>query len=388
MEKTWIIRKARLEEKDSIQAFHQDVFGWAMDDAAFNRLCQDNPAGEARIWVAEETRTGQIAGSIVFVPCKMMVADKVMLGSQAEYWAVAPGYRRQSLLITLHRRAARGMRQEGIPITYYFAPLAWAGYISRQNAVRSFVIGRLRWMARPLDLRPILSRLPAYMAKRGRRARRERSNIILKLLLGNKVVPTVLGWVANPGLRFFYLAKSIGKGKSNLSCREIESFDARFDELWERVSETQRVAIVRNRDYLNWRYSHHPSRQYRILCAESDGELKGYIVILPGRLVRIMDLLAVDEGAADFLIRSAVTYASRQKSAVVAVRLPEKNYYLQAFRRSGFYLVPERLSPRGILGFWPNSEFEEIELLKDLGNWFMMEGDWDWIEPSRARQAP
>lgn len=388
MEKTWIIREARLEDKDGIQAFHQDLFGWAMDDAAFNRLCQDNPAGEACIWVAEETRTGQIAGSIVFIPCKMMVADKVMMGSQAEYWAVAPEYRRQGLLLDLHRQAARGMRQKGIPITYYFAPLAWAGYISRQNAVQSFVIGHMRWLARPLDIRPILSKIPAYMAKKGRRARRERSNIILQWLLRNKVVSTILGWVANIGLRCFYLAKSIGKGKGNLICREIESFDARFDELWEKLAEAYRVAIVRNRDYLNWRYSHHPSRHYRILCAESDGELKGYIVLFPGKLVRIMDLLATDGKTADFLIRSTVTYASRQKSAVVAVRLPERNRHLHTFRKSGFYLVPERLSPRGLLGFWPNSEFEEIELLKDLGNWFMMEGDWDWIEPAQAQQTP
>ena len=72
----------------------------------------------------------------------------------------------------------------------------------------------------------------------------------------------------------------------------------------------------------------------------------------------------------------------------VAVRLPERNCHLHTFRKSGFYLVPERLSPRGLLGFWTNSEFEEIELLKDLGSWFMMEGDWDWIEPAQAQQTP
>jgi len=381
MEKDLVIREARLEEKDSIQALHQSVFGWAMDNALFHRLCQENPAGEAHTWVAEDAETRKIVGSIVFIPCKMMVADKVMLGSQAEYWAVAPGYRRQGLLLALHRGAARGMRQRGIPITYFFAPLAWAGYL-RRPPVQLFTIAHLRWLVRPLDMRPILSRLPGYMLKKGRRVRRERSNIIMQWLLGNKIVPTVLGWVANPGLRIFYLAKSVGARKSNLLCREIESFDARFDELWERVAGTHSIAIMRNRDYLNWRYSHHSSRHYRILCAESNGALKGYIVLLPGQVVRIMDLLATDEGAADFLIRSAVDYASRQKSAVVAVRLPERNYYLQAFRRNGFYLVPERLSPRGLLGFWPNSKFEEIELLKDVGNWFMMEGDWDWSEPA------
>ena len=220
------------------------------------------------------------------------------------------------------------------------------------------------------------------MAKKGRRAWRERSNIILQLLLGNKIVPTVLGWVANPGLKIFYLAKSIRVRKSNLLCHETESFDARFDELWEKVAGIYSVAIMRNRDYLNWRYSHHPSRHHRILYAESDGELKGYIVLLPGQLVRIMDLLATDEATADFLIRSAVAFASRQRRIVVAARLLEGSHHLKAFRRNGFYLVPEKLSPRGLLGFWPNSEFEEIELLKDSGNWFMTEGDWDWSQPT------
>ena len=182
-------------------------------------------------------------------------------------------------------------------------------------------------------------------------------------------------------LRILYLTKGVSALKSNLLCHEIESFDARFDELWNKTAGTNRIAIVRNQDYLNWRYSHHPSRRHRILCAESNGALMGYVILLPGQVVRIMDLLAINRETADFLIRSAVAYASRQGSAMVAVRLLEKNYHLESFRRNGFYLVPERLSPRGLFGFWPNLKIEEIELLKDAENWLMMEGDWDWSEP-------
>lgn len=384
MEKSWIIREARLEEKDNIQALQQEIFGWPMDDALFDRLFKANPAGESYICAVEDTEKSKIVGTFPLLTRKVTVAGKTMLASQPDYWMIAPEYRRLGVLRALHRGGALEMRRRGIPITYFFGPPAWVGYINHQDVVESIVIGRMRWLVRPLDTRPILSKIPVYMAKKGRRARRERSNTILQWLLGNKVVSTALGWVANIGLRCFYLAKSIGKRKGNLICREIEGFDARFDELWEKLAGAYSVAIVRNRDYLNWRYSHHPSRHYRIFCAESNGALKGYIVLLPGQVVRIMDLMTTDEEAADFLIRSAVTYSSRQKSALVAVRLLERNRYLQAFRRNGFYPVPERLSPRAILGFWLNLEIEEkeVELLKDAGNWFLMEGDWDWSQPT------
>ena len=384
MEKNLIIRGARLEEKGKIQALQQEIFGWPMDDALFDRLFKANPAGESYICAVEDTKKGKIVGIFPLLTRKVTVGGRTMLASQPDYWMIAPEYRRLEVLRALHRGGALEMRRRGIPITYYFAPQAWAGYIKHQNVIEKwFLIGRVRWLARPLDVRPILSRLPNYMVKRGRKARQQRKKAFWERLLGSKLLLTPLGWVINPGIRIFYFPKSIGALKSNLLCREIESFDARFDELWEKTAGAYGVAIVRNRDYLNWKYSHHPSRHYRILCAESDGELKGYIVLLPGQVVRIMDLLAVDEAAADFLIRSAVAYASRQGSAVMAARLLERSYHLKALRRNGFYRVPEKLAPRGLLGLWFNLEIEEeeVEQLKDARNWFITEGDWDWSQP-------
>ena len=45
----------------------------------------------------------------------------------------------------------------------------------------------------------------------------------------------------------------------------ISGFDERVDVLWDRHQKAYPMAIIRNREYLNWRFSTHPTRSYTLL---------------------------------------------------------------------------------------------------------------------------
>jgi GNAT superfamily N-acetyltransferase len=97
---------------------------------------------------------------------------------------------------------------------------------------------------------------------------------------------------------------------------EVEAFDASADELWDQVSQSFRVAQVRDAAYLNWRYVANPDH-YDLLTLRRGGRLVGIAVL--GRTLRrgvrvgeLMELIhdPEDEDAARRLVAAAATRAA------------------------------------------------------------------------------
>ncbi len=61
----------------------------------------------------------------------------------------------------------------------------------------------------------------------------------------------------------------------------IQSFDSKFDRLWEERKKKLQFAVCRDSTFLNWRFANHPSRSYVILTysAYFSDEITGYVVI-------------------------------------------------------------------------------------------------------------
>jgi len=99
---------------------------------------------------------------------------------------------------------------------------------------------------------------------------------IIKFLEGHFVpYPLSLsGWIAQPflGLRI--------KKKDNyrLDIRSIEQFDSSFDELWNTVARNRNISVIKNAEYLNWRYVRCPYRKYRRLAAYRGKRMDGFII--------------------------------------------------------------------------------------------------------------
>lgn len=95
---------------------------------------------------------------------------------------------------------------------------------------------------------------------------------------------------------------------------EMESgFDERFDELWNSRKQDLPIAMVRDRQYLNWRFGQCPLRNYTTLTllTADRSRLAGYAVqYMDGDCMTLADLLSGPKREdADALITAALIYA-------------------------------------------------------------------------------
>jgi hypothetical protein len=73
--------------------------------------------------------------------------------------------------------------------------------------------------------------------------------------------------------------KKINDYKELSDFRKIREFDEKADNLWELCRSKYKVIVVRNKDYLNWRYIKRPDREYYSFGLYDGNQLKGYTVL-------------------------------------------------------------------------------------------------------------
>ena len=190
--------------------------------------------------------------------------------------------------------------------------------------------------------------------------------------------------------RFSRLLAGTNRGKRSprvggLSLEKIESFDDRFDRLWEEVSPQSTLSLVRNQKYLNYRYRDRPGEKYAQFAAYRGRDLEGYIVVR--RSLQMFDLpigLIMDMGAtgdtdvAPSLVDAAVRYLDEQKVAAIGCLMMRHSPNYAVLRRAGFFPVPNRFNPRD---YHPVVEADPAKfsnaVMGDGRNWHFTWGDFD-----------
>ncbi len=68
-------------------------------------------------------------------------------------------------------------------------------------------------------------------------------------------------------------------GMRRVTVEMVDSFDQRFDNLWDRLSPQFGLISVRDSRFLNWRFRDCPTRKYETFAATVQGQLRGYVVV-------------------------------------------------------------------------------------------------------------
>lgn len=116
-----------------------------------------------------------------------------------------------------------------------------------------------------------------------------------------------------------------------------------FDELFARASENFDVIVVRDSDYLNWRYCDHRAGDFIVRTARQDGRLAGYMVMRDetkdgSRFLNIVDCL-VDPRSPDvltLLLLDCISLAKEMNIETVLCCLPEGHPYGKFLTDVGF----------------------------------------------------
>jgi hypothetical protein len=155
-----------------------------------------------------------------------------------------------------------------------------------------------------------------------------------------------------------------------------------IDELWTQVASAHTYGVVRDAMWWRWRYELRPDRPYFFAEARRGGRLVGAAAALcredlGGTFVCILELLAVDRGAARDLV-GALGRAAGPLGAVgiATTALPQTPLYTAA-RSAGLRVLPRRLEPQPLYV----GVIDNLETLPGIASqrWCFAWGDLDHL---------
>ena len=199
--------------------------------------------------------------------------------------------------------------------------------------------------------------------------------------LAELIVITLSGALASLRFNLGQVSGSSLRGQEGVRVQELKPavFGEEFDKLWEKLSGSFTVAVVRNREYLKWRYSN-PRSVYVVLRADQQGSLVGYCVLSytsRGKLkiAWLVDLLGTGDEV-EFTLLKESHQRARDDGAHAMIMWNSKRT-----ERSCKSLGLKRawLSPNGLTVNILDRDIRE-DTVNDISNWYLTVADTaDWI---------
>lgn len=274
------------------------------------------PAGPAIILVAEQE--DNIIGQLALIPLRMKIENQIVRAAIELDDMTHPDYRRQGIFFSLIREASIVAKEEDIRMIYASpTEMAYSVHLKCER----FGVQGFKFLFKPLTLRNILRN---YISNR--------FQLKLAIILGSLIINL-----------FFRTKKSVNVNE--LTINRISSFDDSIDGFWRRVSSGYEIIVMRNKEYLNWRYVKISNKNYVIYLAKEKDEVCGYIVLRaekPGDLIMgyIVDIIAPPNrmDVIDQLISAAIEYFEDEKADLIITKMIANKLYLKAFKRKGFII--------------------------------------------------
>jgi len=352
-------------ERKGVSALLKIIFpGEDLSDPLFLTWFYDqNPRGPAYEFVTKcgETVTGHAAA----VPMRWKIGPDYMMGGMTVNAVTHPDFRGKGIYILLVEELCRACLEDGFKIMYGFPnPKSFRGGATH---LRYRPVANIPLWIKPIDFPGIV---------RGRNLQ----PALLWAAAAQAVNP-----VARAGRAFFRPVKI----PRALKIERIGEFGGDFDEFWDEVKSDYVNILVRDRDFLNWRFVRLPTRRYEIFAARCGRRLLGYLV----------GTLAAFEGlrwglVVDLLVRNS---AEGRKAAAHLVSVFDRSIEergavmggglmfghapaASGLRRNGFIRLPGGLLPREFpaLFRW-NAPGSPPEGFYDPEHWFMTLGDYDTV---------
>jgi GNAT superfamily N-acetyltransferase len=351
----WKVRDGIQTDLEGILSLRRIVFGEMekdkLDDRFWNWEFREGPDGKAFVYVVEDEH--KIIGHFADIPRRFYVQGEVVLGTLSVDLMVHPDYRRKGIFEAMGTYGVRRVKQENGLFLFAF-PI-------RPETIQGFK--KLGW--REVVELPVLVYPIRFVG-------------IARRYLSSAALSHVFGGISRC---FYFLLTGLKrrKGAEEVELEKMDSLDDQFDTFWEKASTSTFSPImgVRNRNYLNWRYLQHPTRNYSIYRAKRNGEMKGYIVLRRVELLGfnstvIVDLLALDEGILSVLVEQGIQHSQQEASDLVGFMVPKGHLYHKLLRKMGFLPSFKRF----LFMVYPNSD-EAIILAPE--KWYVNWGDADVI---------
>ncbi|MCU1352891.1 MAG: hypothetical protein JWM05_2100 [Acidimicrobiales bacterium] len=277
---------------------------------------RENPFGEtvSRVWDED----GRIVAHYSAFPMPYLLDSRPAVAGNAVDAAVAPSHQGQRLFTPLARALYEGCAAAGMPVAVCYA----SNPIAMQGVARAGV----EWQPRLRTL--VLAVDDAWLARR----------FHLPAALGGLVRRTAFGLRRGP------------------VAEEVRALPDGIDGLWAHVRRDVEGGVEngveRGEAWCRWRYEASPIGGYRYVALQRGATLAGLAVVLEredfgGRFAYLLELQAIDAGAARAVLRGVADFEGISGIATVAV---DGGPLHRLATRAGMRTLPKRLEPKG--GAW------------------------------------
>ncbi len=336
----WHVRAACTEDAAEIVALLNTVYGnWgSLKDWQWKYQA---PPANFRSPSAVADLNGQIIGHFGLLPLEAIWDTELVRGAQTVDAAVLPTYRRQGIHSALGRYVLQHAAQADVAFIYAF-PGLFSLSTNQHIGYRAvaFVPEMLRVLKPIQTLRIALRLLPGDLLTLYRTTREGaglRPGTVKRLARLRRSLLLVASWLSDLPLTQNHRRSSLQTQDFHICI--TDTFDARFNTLWDNVSHSLTLGVRKNMSYLTWRYQRNPAKQYEAVIAESGQKILGYLVMSQeGRQSFISELLALPERAdvLKSLLSTAVTRSQNLGSLILTAWMPSTHPYHKLLQQAGF----------------------------------------------------
>ncbi|MBF6652510.1 hypothetical protein C3B47_06330 [Flavobacterium columnare] len=185
----------------------------------------------------------------------------------------------------------------------------------------------------------------------------------------------------------FNLSFSNFRNDENLIIKECKSFPDQVNLIWKQFSLGIKVAVERDKAYLDWRYIKKPNENYRIAhCYSRENEYFGFIVYTikekhNGKIAYIMEMLydLNKKEVGKQLLKYAINKIKEENADCILTWCLEHSPNYCVYKKASFFNLPERFRPIE-LHFGVRTFMEKLrEVVNERSNWYISYSDSDTV---------
>lgn len=333
-------------DEKGILKLYEKVFNEEPSLDEWNWRFKEHYLGQQFIQVAEDDE--KLIGQYALMPIELLTSGRIVNGALSLHTMVDSDYRGKGLFTRLASELfdSSNCNQNAEIAIGFPNQQSYPGFVKKLGWTH---IGNLDLLIRPLDFVETMKKYkPSITSK-----------------------PFVKSALKLAQLAFTSWYR-IYEEKSDIQVRQIESFDARFDNLFERSLQDKNYDVVaKDSTYMNWRYADCPKINYHCLEATKGDNLLGIIVLSKNETRGvIVDLISADSNATRHLVAHA-NLCFHQKGLKYSLTWSNPDHEMHSvLRRQGF--LKANSVPMIIRGL-----AKKADLPVDLSRWKIMPGDND-----------
>lgn len=172
---------------------------------------------------------------------------------------------------------------------------------------------------------------------------------------------------------------------------DIELFTGEINSDFEKIitNLSKRVSVVQKRDkeFLQWRYKDHPSKEYDIYVLKENTQLKGYIITsianVKGKKIGVIldfvfDSTIENKEGPKNLVKKILKIFWEKNAPFAIATCGNSTQENQILKQVGFIDSPKFLKPEPLyFVVGGSSDVQNLKKMKEFKNWFFTFGDYD-----------